>query len=1734
MKALFFPLRRALLGVLLALVVVSSCVDGPSGPEGGGGRGLWVMAPVLSLVGPGGERPMTAAQGDALSAAFDRVNRFRLQVRRVSDNVVVLETVIEVTPGAEEYDLTVPIEATSGEEFLVTLVALQGDVELFTALNIPAKASLASAAPGSPPPVAVQIPLVYTGPGSTATSVTVLPRQVVLAPAGSATVGASVLSSSGSVVAGVPLSWATSASGVATVTPAGVVRAVGEGVAVVTATTPTGLAAFSTVYVVGGELAYVEGGALKVRGAAGGAATDWVLGSASQPAWSADGSRLYYVLGAQVWRAGGPPLVQGSWPSVSPDGQKLAVERGGQVWFANDDGSQATAGPAGATPVWADGSTLLVGGGNVQRVRADGTARTTVVGGGALPALAGDGRIASVVGGEVRVTGLGSVLVAGATGRPTWSPSGRWLVVRTTSGLVLVASDGSAAAVALPGLSGGSEPAFRPTGTLAAPTSVSVTGFRPDPPVPGSAVEVQGSGFDWILRGNNRVVWPTRDGSVETAVGEVTAGSITTVTPRNVMAGQVRVETRAGSVLRAFVPTAGTLEVAARTPWGDGLAGVRVALAGPSGPLSGVSDARGALVFSGLIPGAYTATVTGPAGWTLVGEAVRSLAVGVETVALGLTLNPVVTSVVLTPATPVLAVGDVREVELVILGGGGQSLTTVPGLAWRTGSAELTVSAGSGMKATLSALYPGEGPGTSVVEVDAFGRTYRLPVTVTSSISGAVTLESGQTPAPAAPDIRVQIKRGAVVVAEVRTGADGRYAAPGLFRGTYDVVPQATEELRPLPSGQAVQLGAISPTARADFRMQRFAALEGEARTPWNAPVGGVTVVLVAGDGSEVARTQTDAAGRFALRRLVPGTHTLNLTVPAGHDLSGPASRSLALTPGTQTLSLEVTPEIRSVTPVPGTLALEVGNSLAVTLLARDINGVVIPQVRSAAWGSSTPELTVTGSALSGTLGAVYAGEGPGTSRLVVVLNGTTYTLPVTVTSSISGTVTLMGATPAPGAANVEIVLKRGGAVVASVRTEASGAYRASGLFRGTYDVVPAPAADQLSVPEGQTVILDAAHPSGVATFQLATTGTVAISARTPWDAPVRGVGLKLLAADGREVASAETDAAGAGTHRRVMPGSYTLSITVPAGHALSGDARRALTVTPGTQTLSLEVTPLIHSVASVPETLAPAVGGSPLAVTLVAKDLNGVVIPQVRTAAWSSSTPELAVTGSALSGTLSAVHAGEGPGTSRLVVDLNGTAYTFPATVTSSISGTLTLETGATPAPAAPDVTVQIKRAGTVVAETPSGADGRYSVPGLFRATYDVTPVGAGDLLPVPAGQAVLLDAANRSGRADFRMVSFGTLDVTARTPWDTPVGGVAVRILAADASEVARGSTSAEGSLSLARIPPGTYTLAIAPPVGFQLQGAANRSQTFSGGSVALRLVLDPSIAQVQITPAEPSTEVRSSVRVTATALDHNGRIIPQFRSSSWFARTGHLAAGGVGLEGQVGGIYPSEPLGARFAIELNGQVFTFAASVTSWISGKVTLRSATGDSPSVGTGLILEKDGKKVAETSTQAGGIYKFDGLYAGTYTVRPGAPKGGSVSPASTTITLQNTSPTGTADFIVSAQADDSRMGSTFRALILGGGHTDNDNYIIGKLQPLMPDVTFERFNGSASTPSLSYLATFNVVLLYENGVYGNAVNVGNRVAQYVALGGNVVIGTFYWQNRSDGGWSYSWGALEAI
>jgi hypothetical protein len=85
----------------------------------------------------------------------------------------------------------------------------------------------------------------------------------------------------------------------------------------------------------------------------------------------------------------------------------------------------------------------------------------------------------------------------------------------------------------------------------------------------------------------------------------------------------------------------------------------------------------------------------------------------------------------------------------------------------------------------------------------------------------------------------------------------------------------------------------------------------------------------------------------------------------------------------------------------------------------------------------------------------------------------------------------------------------------------------------------------------------------------------------------------------------------------------------------------------------------------------------------------------------------------------------------------------------------------------------------------------------------------------------------------------------------------------------------------------------------------------------------------------------------------------------------------------------------------------------------------------------------------------------------------------------------------------------------------------------------IPGHTFTGIDVSAVVPPLDVLlANYDVLLLYEDGVFVNATAVGDRVAEFASSGRTVVLGTFYDQDRSDatGGviTPHGWGNLESI
>lgn len=84
----------------------------------------------------------------------------------------------------------------------------------------------------------------------------------------------------------------------------------------------------------------------------------------------------------------------------------------------------------------------------------------------------------------------------------------------------------------------------------------------------------------------------------------------------------------------------------------------------------------------------------------------------------------------------------------------------------------------------------------------------------------------------------------------------------------------------------------------------------------------------------------------------------------------------------------------------------------------------------------------------------------------------------------------------------------------------------------------------------------------------------------------------------------------------------------------------------------------------------------------------------------------------------------------------------------------------------------------------------------------------------------------------------------------------------------------------------------------------------------------------------------------------------------------------------------------------------------------------------------------------------------------------------------------------------------------------------------------IPAHTFTAVDTATNVPAIpTLLASFDVLLLFEDLTYANATAVGNVVAAFARSGRAVVIGAFYEQDRSDGlasNFPHGWGALESL
>ena len=247
------------------------------------------------------------------------------------------------------------------------------------------------------------------------------------------------------------------------------------------------------------------------------------------------------------------------------------------------------------------------------------------------------------------------------------------------------------------------------------------------------------------------------------------------------------------------------------------------------------------------------------------------------------------------------------------------------------------------------------------------------------------------------------------------------------------------------------------------------------------------------------------------------------------------------------------------------------------------------------------------------------------------------------------------------------------------------------------------------------------------------------------------------------------------------------------------------------------------------------------------------------------------------------------------------------------------------------------------------------------------------------------------------------------------------------------------------------------------------------------------------------------------------------------------------------ELGVVVPESALGATLDVTLTalqGQVELFTATVQATAAkgeaGTATevgvrytgpgLRGSVAGNDGKGAGgvtLQVMRGAQQVATTTTAADGSYLFMDLAAGTYTVRPQARGGFSTCPAERTVTL------GTSSAAVAA-FQYRTGGCTARVLVLSGGDV-NDAGAAASLLANVPDVQASTFFFLSASPGIESLRSYDVVLLFQNGLFNESTELGGELAQYVQLGGNVVFGSFYWQGRSDSGLgSPGWGALEGV
>lgn len=350
-------------------------------------------------------------------------------------------------------------------------------------------------------------------------------------------------------------------------------------------------------------------------------------------------------------------------------------------------------------------------------------------------------------------------------------------------------------------------------------------------------------------------------------------------------------------------------------------------------------------------------------------------------------------------------------------------------------------------------------------------------------------------------------------------------------------------------------------TRRAGFPVYQtwFASIArdvtGTVTDPGATPQAGVPVSLTDANGAVVATTTTLPDGTYAFPGVVaaPG-YTARVTPPSGTIAVGGVTRSVDLTSSDAVADFQVRP----IVPV------------AVSGRVVDGDGAPIAGVTVSVDGAQTTTTDPDGFYLFDTVPvgehSIVVTPPPGYSTTqplqpVVVPPGVEAPIEdvdfvLVENPTLSGTVRANGA----GVSGVTVTATAPGGTTLTAVTDANGDYTFPRLRSGDYAI-------SVSTPAGYTGVGATTREESVTTvdvadvdFELARLGSLSGAVRTEGGDPVSGA--VIVVDTGAGTQQLTTDADGGYGLADLPPGSYTLTITPPAGTSVVGSATRTVVIT--------------------------------------------------------------------------------------------------------------------------------------------------------------------------------------------------------------------------------------------------------------------------------------------------------------------------------------------------------------------------------------------------------------------------------------------------------------------------------------------------------------------------------------------------------------------------------------------